>query len=309
MNFNTIMVAIATAFTITTAVPADAFDAKSKPITVVIPFAPGGGVDQTFRHLQNYAAQKGINMVAIYKPGAEGLISMSELATRPHDGYNISITTAGVIAYYRLRNPSTDVVPITGIRDSITAFVAYPGNNIKTLNELEQALQQGKDIKFGQGAPGQKMVVNQLLSFMKPKVKPVIASYKGGSPVVTDLLGGHIDIAAVPLSIVKSHIDSGKLRLIGLGSRSKFDGYPGVEFINKKYPAWEETDGFTIAVEKNTDSDAVKFWNSFMKEYLQDLQVQKDFIKDGTIITEFGNKEIEQTITSSKKMLRKIENE
>lgn len=281
------------------------FEATSKTINVVIPFAPGGGVDQSFRHLQKYALERGITLVAVYRPGADGLIAMRELANMPKDGFNISVTTAGVLAYQELRDTEKCCTAITGIRDSIGAFVVHPSSSIKTLDDLEKAVKQGDDIKFGYGAPGQRMVLDQFFEFAKPSKAPLLVPYKGGGPVINDLLAGHIDAAQVPLSIVKSHIDAGKLRLIAT-TRSKVDGF-AVPMVEDRYPKWKELDGFAVVTPAGADSEAVKFWTSFLKEYVGNKQVQQDFAKDYTISAPFGTKNVTETITASKTRLAKME--
>lgn len=281
------------------------FDAKSKPINVIIPFAPGGGVDQSFRHLQKYAIEKGINLVGVYKPGADGLIAMRELAEMSKDGFSISITTAGVLANQELKDSNKCCTTITGIRDSIGAFVVYPGSRIKSLDDLEKSVKQGDDIKFGYGAPGQLMVLDQFFDLVKPAKQPLLVPYKGGAPVVNDLLAGHIDVAQVPLSIVKNHIDAGKLILIAT-TNAKMPG-DKIPQIEEKYPKWQSLDPFTFTMPSGAKPEAVKFWNDFLKEYVENKQVQQDFIKENTIAVPFGYKNVSNSIEENKKRLKKID--
>jgi tripartite-type tricarboxylate transporter receptor subunit TctC len=285
---------------------AHSFEATSKPVNVVIPFAPGGGVDLTFRHLQKYALERGITMVAVYRPGADGLIAMRELATMPRDGFNISVTTAGVLANQELRDADKCCTAITGIRDSIGAFVVHPGSPINTLDDLERAVKQGDNVKFGFGAPGQRMVLDQFFEFAKPGRAPLLVPYKGGGPVVNDLLAGHIDVAQVPMAIVKSHVDTGKLRLIAT-IQSKIDGYASVPMIEDKYPKWKELDGFAVVTPAGANPEAIKFWTAFLKEYTSNKQVQQEFAKDFTITVPFGAKSISDTVAASKARLAKME--
>lgn len=282
------------------------FDATTKTINVVIPFAPGGGVDQSFRHLQKYALDRGISLIAMYRPGADGLIAMRELANMPKDGFSISVTTAGVLAYQELKDADKCCTAITGIRDSIGAFVVNPNSSIKTLEDLENAVRRGDNVKFGYGAPGQRMVLDQFFEFAKPGKEPLVVPYKGGGPVINDLLGGTIDAAQVPFSIVKSHVDAGKLRLIAT-TRSKVEGYMSIPMVEDRYPKWKEFDGFAVVMPAGADAEAIKFWSIFLKEYMANKQVQQDFVKDHTIASPFGTKGISETITASKLRLSKME--
>ena len=285
---------------------ASGFYPNKKPVTVIIPFAPGGGVDITFRNLQKYSIDKGIELVAVYKPGADGIISMRELQTAPADGYTITVTTVGVVANYTLQYPDEKVQVIGGIRDSIGAFVANPKTSIMSIDDLTKGLARGDDIKFGYGAPGQLMLLEQLFEFAKSKNKPLLVPYRGGAPVVNDLLSGTIDVAQVPFSLVKGHIDAGKLRLLAT-TRAKLSEY-NTPTIESKFPKWKEYDGFGIVVHKNTDPSVVRFWGEYLNNYLSNKQVQEEFIKDFTIKATPGSQPFIEAVNGSKQKLAKIKN-
>lgn len=285
-------------------IDAYAFNPTAHPVIVILPFAPGGGVDQTFRNLQKYAMDRGIELIPVYKPGAEGSVSLHSLSAMPTTGYNISLTTAGVIAYHSLKQPNEEITVISGIRDSIGAFVVGINTPYHTLDDLQKAVKRGDDVKFGFGAPGQQMALEQFFELAKPKTKPLMVPYKGGGPVVNDLLAGTIDAAEVPFSIVKQHIDAGKLRLLAT-TKAKVTGYDAPT-IESKFPTWKEFDGFGIVAPKNTDPAAIQFWTAFIKEYTSDKQVQEQFTKDFTLKSPAGPEALLKTVNASKVKLAKI---
>lgn len=279
-------------------ISANAFDPKTKPVQVIMPFAPGGGVDQTFRHLQKYAAAKNITLVGIYKPGGEGIVSVNELNSLPKDGYYISVTTAAVIAHNRINNSVSDVVPVTGIRDTVMSLVSSTKSNLVTIDALELSIKNGDKISLGYGAPAQKLFLDQFVEFTKTKHEPLMVPYKGGGPVVNDLVAGHIDVAVVPYSIAKSHITAGKLNVLAIGSKEKPQGITTIS-IDQRYPTWQHYDGFALVVAAGTKSEAVKWWADFMKEYLTDPQVRSEFSAEGTFASEFGTATLEKTVRAS----------
>lgn len=295
---------ILSSFILCTALSANAFDPKSKPIQVIMPFAPGGGVDLTFRHLQKYAASKSIVMVGIYKPGGEGIVSINELNNSSKDGYSVSVTTAAVIAYNRSRNPSSDVLAITGIRDVVMSLVSSNNSKLTTIDELERSIKNSDKISLGYGAPAQKLFLDQLVEFTKTKTEPLMVPYKGGGPVVNDLVAGHIDVAVVPYSITKNHIAAGKLNLLAIGSKEKPKSITAIS-IDQRYPTWQHYDGFALVVANGTNAEAVKWWSDFMQEYLNDVNVRNDFVAEDTVASEFGTKVLEKTIKSSMSKLQK----
>lgn len=283
--------------------PSQAFDASSQPIKVVIPFAPGGGVDQAFRHFENWAAKKNIKLVAVYKPGAEGLIGMNEIATMPKDGYHISFATAGTIAVQRLKNPQAELETVTLIRNSVMAFITNKDSGIQSIADLYQGSDQ-KTLAYG--APGQLMALEQLLSLANGKIKDaILVSYKGGGPVVNDIAGNHVQFAITPLAITKGLINTGTIRLLAVGSETRLTEYPNIPTISEIFPEWRHIDGFAVVLPKDTDTKAVKFWNTILQEYLSDKEVQADFVKEYTVPTKFGKEELEKRVSDSVESLEK----
>ena len=271
-----------------------AFDPTAKPITVVIPFPPGGGVDQTFRHFEKYANKKGLNFVPAYKPGAEGLIGMNEISSMPKDGYHISFGTVGTIATQRIKNPTAELDPVTAVRNSISSYITHKNSGINSIQDLYKGT-----LTVGYGAPGQKMLLEKFIELSKIKPNFVWVPYKGGAPLVQDIAGGHVQFGAPPLSISKAMIDSGKIKLLAVGSSQRLREYSDVPTVNSILPGWQDVDAFIFILPKNTDSAAEKFWSQFLKEYMSDRSVQADFIKEFNELNEFGRKPVEQLIKNA----------
>ena len=272
------------------------FDLAEKPVNVIIPFPPGGGVDATFKNLARYAEKHNIKLIPVYKPGAEGLIGMNELAKMPKDGHHISIATSGNIATYQIKNNTNDLTPLIGIRNSMSAVVVNSSSNIKTFEEYENAIKNDPKFNFGFGAPGQRMLINQLTEMMKVTIKPVMIPYKGGAQVVTDLLGGHITSAMVPFNIVSSHIDSGALHLIAINASSPLSKYPSVILLQKKYPTWQDFDWYCLVLPPNTSPEIRKDWTSFIKQYLSDPLVLSEFTQEYAEPVKQDQKSAESTV-------------
>jgi len=273
-----------------------AFDLTEKPITVIIPFPPGGGVDATAKNLTKYADKHNIKLIPMYKPGADGLIGMNELSKMPKDGYHISIATSGNIATYQIKNNNNDLTPLLGIRNSMSAVVVNSNSSIKTFEDYENVIKNDPKFNFGFGAPGQRMLINQLTEMMKLTNKPVMIPYKGGAQVVTDLLGGHITSAIVPFNIVASHIDSGALRLIALNASSPLPKYPSVTLLQKKYASWKDFDWYCLVLPPDTSPEIRKAWTIFMKQYLSDPTVLAEFTQEYAEPVKQDQKSAEATV-------------
>lgn len=271
------------------------------PIKVIIPFAPGGGTDIVFRHLQKYAEQQNINMVAMYRPGAEGLIGMTDLANTT-DSNTILIGTVATHAVYLSKHPDYKFEIVSGLRDSVMAFVVNTNGKVNSLDELENAVKENK-VNFAYGAPAQKLIIEQFLSYIKPNIMPTMVPYKGANPAVQDVLGGHVDIAVVPMFVVKSQLESGKLKVLATTAKKSWPEINNIPNLNKKYKNWESYEGFVLTLPKNSNKDTIEFWRTFIRKYLQDPNTQKDFINDLTEPSEFGSDAVTRIIDNT---LRKM---
>jgi len=277
-----------------------AFDPTTQTIKVVMPFSPGGGVDQAFRHFEKYAEKKGLRFIPIYKAGAEGLIGMNEIAGMPKDGYHIAFGTAATIAVQRIKNPAAELELITPIKNSISAFITHKDSGINSFGDLAKG-EIPKTIAYG--APGQKMLVEQVVDLSKGRIKATFVPYKGGAPVVQDIVGNHVQFGGPPLQIAKSHIDAGTIKLLAVGSTKRLKEYPNVPTIFEIYPDWKDHDGFAVVLPSGTDSKAVQFWNNIMKEYMGDKKVQDDFTKEFNEPNNFGKEELEKLVKNAMKAL------
>ena len=280
------------------------FNPQNKPINVIIPFAPGGGADSTFRHIRQYASANGITMVPTYKPGAEGMIGVTSLHEATPDGYTIGVIPATTITLYEIANPFKPVTTITGIRGGIGAYIARLDPTLKTFDDLVRVLRSGTEIKLGYGAQGQKMMLEQLIEVIPPTTPPLLVPFKGGNPVVLALLGGYIDVAWVPYIVAQSQVESGKLRLLAV-TGNRLDEYPTTPVLNTNYKGWQEFDGQGISAPPNVSKEALEFWSTFFNKYLSDAQTKKDFAATNTPIIQFGPLAFRNIIDRSKVWIQK----
>jgi hypothetical protein len=97
--------------------------------------------------------------------------------------------------------------------------------------------------------------------------------YKGAGQAVTDLLGGHIDMLFIPITVAKPLVDSNKLKILAT-SKIQIKSIPTIE---SRYKQWKDIELHMFLLPNDTDSDAIKFWNSFLQDYLNNKDVREDF--------------------------------
>jgi tripartite-type tricarboxylate transporter receptor subunit TctC len=259
-----------------------------KPIVAVIPFAAGGGADIAFRHFQKYVEKKGVLITPVYKGGAEGLIGMKELETSSVDS-TIGFGTVAAVAEHRNKNKSYQFEYISIVKTSVMALVTHPNSKIKTLNELESSVKRNISRSFAYGSPSQKISIDQFLKFNNAVPNIITVPYKGSGPLINDLLGGHVDIALMPMSVVKAHIDNKKLTLLAVSLTKDLSYFNNIPVLNKRYSTWTNTDGFCIMLPQGASSTTVAFWSSLVHSYITDSQIIFDFELEHSESTTFGN--------------------
>lgn len=276
-----------------------AFDPTIKPINVIIPFSPGGSVSQAFIHLQKYAADRKITLVPVFKPGAEGQIGTKDLVKSSPDGYTISITLAAVLGLYEYQNQSLDLTVITGLRNNIMVMVSNPQKFPYPLSIIDSITRDNTTINYGYGSPSHKVIYDQYFKFVNAKSNQTLIPYKGGGKLINDLLSGQIDIGILPLTLVRSQIVTGSLKLVAIAVNTDYPGYKDVPRLGKIYSGWKNFDGVVVVSPKKLNTEAKLFWDKFLTDYLNDHQVQKDFMKDDTPAMKFGPQFVISSITNT----------
>lgn len=208
--------------------PVAAQSFPTKPLRIVCPFPPGGGVDITARAIaQELSALLGQPVVVENKPGAGGNVAAAEVARAAPDGHTLLLT---LNALHAISPHLYAKLPFDAMKDFsfITPLVAFnnvlvvgPGSPAKSVQELVAAAKRapGK-LTFASSGNGTNIhLVGELFKSMAG-VDIVHVPYKGSAPALTDLMGGSVAMMFDTIPSAVSHVKSGKLRALGVtGSR------------------------------------------------------------------------------------------
>lgn len=213
-----------------TAAPTAAW--PTKPVRLVVGFAPGGGTDVMSRSLAQWLGEyTGQSFVVDNKPGASGNLSASEVARAAPDGYTFlvaptSVETANPFLFKSNVLPSRDLSPVMGIGRMQMYVVARPNLEAKNLKELvaQAKAQPGKMNYASSGAATPPHLAAELF---KQSTGTFIAHipYRGSAPALQDVLAGQADFVFDP-GISFPHIRSGKVKLLGVASDRKSTFFP-----------------------------------------------------------------------------------
>ena len=213
----------------------------TQPIRIIVPFPPGGTTDQMARLLQPQLQQAfGVSVVIDNRGGASGAIGSGMAAKAPPDGYTFLFVfdTHGV-------NPSLipnmpfdtlkDLAPIMLVAKSPMVITAHPSFPYKTFAEvLKLAKAKPGVVTFGTIGSGSLAHLAITMITNQAKIEMTHIPYKGGGPLVINALGGHVPVAIASLALLSPHIQSGRLKAIGITSPQRHPQYPNVETVAER---------------------------------------------------------------------------
>ena len=258
----------------------------SKPIRWVVPFPPGGAMDAIARTLGEKAGKTlGRPFVIENKPGAGGNIGADFVAKQPGDRYTLMITSIGMATnkplYGKLSyDPIKDFAPV-----SLLAVVP----NVLVTNATQPDVKTAKDvIAAARKAPGKLTYAsagNGTSIHLAGEVFTSLAQvdmlhvpYKGSGPAVSDLLGGQVNYMFDSITSARPHIESGKLRALGLTTAKRSKSLPNVPTLAEAgLPGYEVSPWFAVFMPAATPKDIVAKVNAALLEAMKDPDVVKRF--------------------------------
>lgn len=223
----------------------------SKPVTVVVPFSPGGGTDIGARLIaQKLTAKWGQSVIVENRAGAGGLVGADLVAKAKPDGYTLLVGNVGTQAinqslYKMPYNADTAFAPISMIAELPFVMLAGPSVTAKTPKEFV-ALAKGEPGKRTYASSGQGGSPHLTAEIFQGAagVKLTHVPYKGGGPAMTDLMAGHVDILFASVLEGSGHVKAGKLKALAVSSATRSPALPDVPtlaeagFANSESGSW-----------------------------------------------------------------------
>ena len=211
----------------------------SKPVRVVVPFPPGGAVDFYARVVQAPLSEAlGQTVVIDNRVGASGMVGADHVAKSAPDGYtlllgNIASLAINVGIYAKMPyDPAKDFTPIMHTIDVNYVLVVHPSVPAKSVGELI-AYAKANPGKLAYGSAGSGSLPHLATELFKARTETSIVHvpYKGGGPMVTDLLGGTVQVVIGDQANLMPHVKSGKLRALAVASPRRSANYPDLPTI------------------------------------------------------------------------------
>jgi tripartite-type tricarboxylate transporter receptor subunit TctC len=261
----------------------------SKPVKLIVPFAPGGPIDQTARIIsQKMSDMWGQSVIVENRTGANGIISAEYAFNAPADGYTLLFSVIHHSVMPSLKsNLSYDIekdfIPISSV--AIYPIILVVNNNFpaKSVPELIQYAQANPDkLTFGHSGYGGGTHLAGVLFNMQAKVKVRDVPYKGSAPAMADLLGGHVDMMFSDAPTAMQHILAGKLRPLAISTSGRLGTLPSVpNFTEVGLPNYNAYSWGGISVKNGTPKEIVVKLNQDIVKLLNDPNIKERFTQIG----------------------------
>jgi tripartite-type tricarboxylate transporter receptor subunit TctC len=261
----------------------------TKPVRVIVPFAPGGGSDITARQFSNKLSEyMGQQFVVENRGGAGGLIGMEATARATPDGYTIMMMSASFSATSAVRQPKFDpinsIVPVAEFGYTPFVLTVHPSLPAKTTKELISLARTTKGgLSYaGTGTGGATHLATELFSLMA-KVKMVAIQYKSTGAAMSDLLSGQVPVIVGSLLPVTPHLKTGRLRGLAVTTAKRWHTLPDVPTIAETVPGYEVTLWFGTMAPRGTPEPIIKQLNAAINKALGSEDIKKNLAGAGMI--------------------------
>ena len=262
----------------------------TKPIKLVVPFAPGGVTDTSGRIIaEGLSKRLGQQVIVENKPGASGNIGAQQVATATPDGYTLFLALDGTLvinphAYSKIGfDPIKDFEPVAKIGNSVIILAANPNVKAKNLKELV-ALANSTPGGLSYGTSGNASIVHLAGELLKQQSNSnfVHVAYKGGGPAVADALPRQTPPSCASAASINQHLKAGTLVALGVPSANRSTSYPDIPtFKEAGIPGIELNSWVGIMAPAKTPAAIVAKLNQEINAVLQDPTVKAKLLGSG----------------------------
>jgi tripartite-type tricarboxylate transporter receptor subunit TctC len=258
-----------------------------KPVTFVVPWAPGGTSDQLARL---FAAEisRDLNQTVVVEnvAGAGTTLGTEKVANGAADGYQILMSTATTTINDSLRKSlrykTSDLTPVITLAAMPMVLMVNTESPIKTVQDLLDRARKSPPLSYGSAGPGSVGQLTMESLQQKAGIKLTHIPFKGSAPSVNAMVGGHVDIAADTIMLAKPLIAGNRVRAIALSTPTRSNALPDVPTVGESgVPGFATSAWWGIAVKTGTPEAIIQQLNTAFKKALQKPDIQNKLTGDG----------------------------
>jgi len=263
----------------------------TRPVHVIVGFAPGGTTDITARLISQWLSERlGQQFVVENRTGAATNIATEAVVRAPADGYTLLLVTASnainATLYDKLSfNFIRDIAPVAGVIRYPLVMQVNPSFPAKTVTEFISYVKSnpGK-VSYGSGGIGSSIHVASELFKMMAGIDMIHVPYRGGAPAMTDLMGGQVQVVFNPVPESMEFIKAGKLRPLAVTTATRSEVLPDVPTVAETLPGYEASAVQGIGAPKDTPAEVVDKLNKEINAGLADPRLKVRFADLGATV-------------------------
>jgi tripartite-type tricarboxylate transporter receptor subunit TctC len=272
-----------------------------RPLRWIVGFPPGGGADTVARIMAPWLSERlGQQVIVENRPGASTNIAAQAVVNSPPDGYTLLFYGASTVVntsiFHNLPfDVKRDIAPVSGLVAYPMVLVANPSVPAKTVAELiaRAEANPGKVTMASFGTGSASHLAGELFKMMAG-INMVHVPYRGGAPMMTDLVGGQVEVGFDVMVTTLPHVRSGALRALGVAGKDRFDLLPDVPSIAETLPGYEARTWAGVGVPNGTPFEIIARLNREINAGLANPTIKERLTEVGTIpmiftAAEFGS--------------------
>ncbi len=260
----------------------------SKPVKIVVGFAPGGGSDFIARIIaQKLTERLGTQVIVENRPGAGSTLGSEVVVKSPPDGYTLLLTPASYTvnpSVYKLSfDALNDITPIVQLSRGPYVVAVNPSVPAKTLQELVALAKRDPDkLAYASSGNGSHVHVATEYFLYTAGIKITHVPYKGTGPALNDTIAGTTQLIFGSVATALQYVKSGRLRALAVTTPKRIAAAPEVPTVAEAgYPAYEVTNWHGLVGPKGLPKDIVARLNREVNEALKSKEVEKILASDG----------------------------
>jgi tripartite-type tricarboxylate transporter receptor subunit TctC len=263
----------------------------SRPVRIIVGFAPGGAPDIAARLLAQWLSERlGQQFIIENRPGAGGNIATEAVVEAPADGYTlllINLSNAVNATLYQKLNYNfiRDIAPVASISHENYGMEVHPSFPAKTVSEFI-AYAKANPGKLNMASPGSGTgphMAGELFKIMAG-VDMVHIAYRGSPPALTDLLAGQVQMMFSPLSSSIEYVRAGKLRALAVTTAVRSEVLPDIPTVGEFVPGYAASGWFGIGAPTKTPIEIVERLNREINAGLADAKLKARLAELGAVV-------------------------
>jgi tripartite-type tricarboxylate transporter receptor subunit TctC len=272
--------------------PAPAQDYPARPVTFVVPYAPGGSTDLFARLIAQKLEQRlGKPFVVENKPGASAIIAATAVARSPGDGYTLMMASSTPMALnVSVRkslpyDPRVDLAPVALVARVPYVLVVNQDLPVHSVAELVKYIKDnpGK-VSFGTPGTGTFHHLNAELFKSMFGLEMIHVPYKGTVPALTDVMAGHIQFMFSDVPPALPLVAGGKLRALGVTTRQRVKAAPDIPPLAEVgMPGYDTASWHMVATQGQTPPEIVARLNAEIRGIVADPDIETRLVREGAI--------------------------